>query len=127
MESQAKTIALDTNVLVSIARTKIDVLEEAKKEFGKTEFVVPEQVNKEIGTLEKKGGAIKKACIIARQIIAVHSVKTLQNQERKADNALLELAKTGIAVMTNDKALKKRIKKAHGAIIELSKGHLIKD
>lgn len=58
MESRHKTIAFDTNVLVSIARTKIDVLEEAKKEFGaEAKFIVPEQVVREIekiGTREKQ-------------------------------------------------------------------------
>lgn len=120
-------IALDTNVLVSIAKTKIDVVEEAKKEFGgKTEFVVPEQVIKEIDSLAKKGKTMKKSCEIAKKIIEAHGVKKAKTNAKNADSALLELAKTGTIVMTSDRELKRRVKKALGEIIELSNGHIKK-
>ncbi len=127
-EKKEQVIAIDTNVLVSIAKTKIDVLEEAEKEFGKrAEFVVPKQVIAEIESLAKKGKTMKKACEIAKKIMEWHGVKMADTAEKNADSALLELAKNGSIVMTSDRELKRRIKKALGEIIELSKGHLIKD
>jgi len=128
MESRHKTIAIDTNVLVSIAKTKIDVLEEAEKEFGKqAEFVVPEQVIAEIESLAGKGKTMKKACEIAKKIIESHRVKVITIGAKNADSALLEMAKDGSAVITSDRELKRRVKKALGEIIELSKGHIKKN
>ncbi|GEM_PF-867263 len=125
MESHHKIIALDTNVLVSIAKTKIDALEEAKKQFGKqTAFVVPLAVVEEIDALALKGKTMKKACLIAGKIIALHGVKVIATKAGNADSALLELAKTGAIVITSDRELKRRVKKAHGKIIELSNGRI---
>lgn len=67
---------------------------------------------------------MKKACAIAREIMRQHKVKTVQTTAKSADSALLEIAKSGIAVITSDRELKRRIKKALGEIIELSTGHL---
>jgi rRNA-processing protein FCF1 len=125
MESRHKKIAPDTNVLVSIADTKIDVLEEAKKDFGsQTEFVVPEAVVRELDSLAKNGKTMKKSCEIAKMVLKNHNVKTVKTIAAGADSALLELSKDGVAVMTVDRELKRRIKKALGEIIELSKGHI---
>ena len=127
MEQHNRTIAIDTNALVSIARTKADVFEEAKKEFGKkTRFVVPEQVRGEIERLSKKGKTMEKSCKIAEKIMQMHGVKTVKVNAKNADSALLELAKRGVLVITSDRGLKRRVKKALGEIIELSKGRLIR-
>jgi len=125
MESQRNTIAFDTNVLVSIAKTKKDVLEEAKKEFGtKSLLEVPEQVIAEVNALERKGKAMKKACALAKKLLELHGVKTKKIFARNADSALLAMARHGAIVITNDRELKKRIKKSLGKIIELSRGRL---
>jgi rRNA-processing protein FCF1 len=126
--NQTKKIAVDTNVLLAIIEKKIDAIEEAKKQFGKaTEIVVPTAILQELDYLQKKSKTKQKAVNIAKKMIELHGIKEIKTSQEIADNALLELARNNYSILTLDKELKKRIKKAHGSIIELSKGHIKDD
>lgn len=116
-----KKIALDSNMLLSIEQFKIDVFEELKKIFGKTEFAVPIQVLNELDGLSKHGRTLKKRVEIAKILLEKNFVKKLNVLAENADDALLKLSKQGFIIATNDKELGTKIKNLSGQIIYLKK------
>ena len=119
-----KRIALDTNMLVAVEKFKVDVFEEVKKMFGRVEFVVPNQVLRELEKLAGEGRATEKAVNVARELMEKKSVKEEKVNAAGADEALEKLAREGAVVATNDKVLRKKIKE-FGKVIYLRKGKII--
>src|SRR3989338_2181497 len=114
-------VALDTNMLIAIKKLKIDVFEEIKESIGKAEFLIPVQVIKEMQKLSEKNKNLEKASNIALQLIKKNKAKEIQSKEKDADKALIELAKKGIIIATNDKELKKKVLKVKGKILNIRK------
>ncbi|HLC36272.1 MAG TPA: hypothetical protein VJK05_01535 [archaeon] len=114
-------VALDTNMLLAIKKLKIDVFEEIKESIGKAEFLIPVQVIKEMQKLSEKNKNLEKASNIALQLIKKNKAKEIQSKEKDADKALIELAKKGIIIATNDKELKKKVLKVKGKILNIRK------
>jgi len=111
--------------LLSIAEKKFDFFEEAKKEFGKVEFVVPVQVIREIKKLKEKGKKYKESTGIAERLIKINKAKIIRSREKGADEALIELGKKGAIVASNDREIKKKLKKLKCRIIFLKQGKLL--
>ena len=120
-----KMIALDANMLLSIEQFKVDVLSQIKLLEGKVKFVIPFQVWKELQSLKKRGKTLEKRVKIAEQLIKKRKVKRVRVTAENADKALVKLAEKGAIVATNDKALKKEIKKVNGIIMFLRKRSFI--
>ena len=120
MGSAGKTrgIALDTNVLLGIESLKINPFEEIRMELGNSaRIVMPLEVKKE---LEKRG--IKKGpAKTAKAVIESEKPEIVETKAKNADDALLELAKNGFFVATNDRALRKKIKQGNGTVVFLRK------
>ena len=114
-------VALDTNMLLAIKKLKIDIFEEIKESIGKAEFLIPVQVIKEMQKLSEKNKNMEKASNIALQLIKKNKAKEIQSKEKDADKALIELAKKGIIIATNDKELKKKVLKVKGKILNIRK------
>jgi len=114
-------VALDTNMLLAIKKLKIDIFEEIKESIGKAEFLIPVQVIKEMQKLSEKNKNLEKASNIALQLIKKNKAKEIQSKEKDADKALIELAKKGIIIATNDKELKKKVLKVKGKILNIRK------
>ena len=120
-----KMIALDANMLLSIEQFKVDVLSQIKLLEGRVKFVIPFQVWKELQSLKKRGKTLEKRVKIAEQLIKKRKVKRVRVTAENADKALVKLAEKGAIVATNDKALKKEIKKVNGIIMFLRKRSFI--
>ena len=126
MESKkgGRVVALDTNILLSIAKFKVDVFAEARKEFGNVSFAVPAQVMKELQGLKGKGKRMENAAEIAEKLIERHGAKIVDVNAGDADSALAELARGGAVIATNDARLRKRIK-TFGKVIYLRKKKML--
>ncbi len=101
-------VALDTNMLTAVGQLKIDIFQELKGKLGKVEFVIPEQVKKEIEKLAKKQGT-RRFANVALQLCKKYGVKTVKIEANDADGALRELANRGYKIATNDRELRRRI------------------
>ena len=111
-------IAIDANILLAIANDKIDVFGQIRDEFGsKAELVVPRQVMDELKLLSKQNKKNENAVEIAIQQIKANNAHILEVNAKNADEALIALAREGAAIATNDKGLKKEVKKLNAGII----------
>src|SRR3989344_406506 len=95
-------VAFDTNMLLSIARFKVDVFTEARKLFGKTEFVVPKQVWEELRKASEKKGKIRAEAGVAMELAGKRGLKIVAVKARNADDALRKMSKEAV-IATNDK------------------------
>lgn len=120
MESAVK-IALDTNMLLAIEQFKLHLKEEIDRVLPRAELAVPDQVIEELGKLAFKSKALEKQVKIALAFLKAEKVKTLKWREINADKALLGLSKNGFIIATNDKELRKSIKKNSGKCLILRK------
>ncbi len=118
MDNTKTTVALDTNMLLNIKRFNADVFAQAKSLLGACEFVVPEQVDFELGKMAARGMRLRKEVAVARELMAKNHVKVAKNDFPNADEALKKLAITAI-VATNDKALKDSVKEIGGKVLHL--------
>ncbi len=116
-----KKIAIDTNMLLSIVQFKTDIFSMLNEMFGKSEIFIPKQVLHEMDLIEKKNLTQKKEVGIAKQLLEKNNVKVIEIEAQNADSALLELAKRGFLIATNDKELRKNIKTVGGQIIYLKR------
>ena len=119
VHSKKNIIAFDTNMLLNIARFKVDVFAEARALIGSADFVVPEAVVSELGKLEKKGLKLKKEIAVARATMEKNNVKTVKTGFSNADEALKNLASEGCAIATNDKELKDAVMEMNGTVLHL--------
>lgn len=117
-------VAVDTNMLLYITSHKIDVFAEIKKSLGNVIFIVPQSVCDELGKLKKVNINRAKQVNIAEQLMKKNKAKIIKLSD-DADNDLLELAKQGVIIATNDRELKKRIKDFGGRVIYLRKKKII--
>ena len=117
-------VALDTNMLLYITAHRVDVFEELKKMFANVEFIVPQSVISELERIRRANKTRAKQVNVAMKLMELNDVKVLE-LSNDADKDLLELAKQGIMVATNDKELKKLIKGFGGKVIYLRKKKLL--
>ncbi len=103
-------VALDTNMLLASGELKINVFREIEKEIGKTEFFVPEEVLKELKKLKKENKTKKKNAEIAEKLIE-RECRIIKGENIPADEKMKKLAEQGFIIGTNDKELRKQIKK----------------
>ncbi|MBU2100149.1 hypothetical protein KKG83_03065 [Candidatus Micrarchaeota archaeon] len=106
---QSSKVVLDTNMLLAVGELKIDVFSGIEKEIGKTEFFVPEEVIQELKKLKEENKTKKKHAVIAEKLIEKKCV-VLEGKGKNADKKMIELAKKGFIIATNDKELRKKIK-----------------
>ena len=120
-----KMIALDTNMLLSIEQFKVDALGQMKDLEGKVSFVLPFQVWKELQGLRKESKTLERRVKIAEEVVKKRKVKKVRVQAENADKALVKLAEKGAIIATNDRELKKEVKKVNGSIMFLRQKRFI--
>ncbi|PIN98666.1 MAG: hypothetical protein COT90_02975 [Candidatus Diapherotrites archaeon CG10_big_fil_rev_8_21_14_0_10_31_34] len=103
-------VVLDTNMLLAIGELKLDVFEEIEKFLGKTEFFVPTEVLHEMEKLKKENKTKAKNVLIA-EIMIKKKCKIIKGENQEADKKMKELAEQGFIIATNDKELRRAIKK----------------
>ncbi|MBU0470030.1 MAG: hypothetical protein KKA62_01915 [Nanoarchaeota archaeon] len=121
-----KIIIIDTNALIAIDLFKIDVFEELDKI---SDF--PYQLNVLRGTLdelnkifETQRGKFKRAAKLALKILEAKKVKVLE-EKGYVDDILVDHSKKGALILTQDIALKKRLKKPYLTIRQGKKIFLV--
>ena len=116
-----RSVALDTNALLYIGKFRIDVFREILDSMGRVKFVIPFKVIEELKALAGKNASLRKQARIAFALLAKHKAKKVRTQALHADDALLELGEKGAVIVTNDRALKERLKEKHAQCMFLRK------
>jgi len=120
LESQAK-VALDTNMLLAIGQFRIDVFQEIEKLLPKAKILVPEQVLGELQELQARSKKLEKQARIALEALGKSKAGKIKVEAGNADKALLKLAAGKFIIATNDRELRKKVKKIKGTCIILRK------
>jgi uncharacterized protein len=113
-----QTVVLDTNALLMPFEMKMNLDISVMNILGDVRFVVPGPLVGELKHLDNKHA--RAALMLARKYEIIHT-------EASGDDAVVELAlSTGGYVLTNDKELRRRLRKLNVPILYLRSGtHLI--
>ncbi|MDO8633985.1 MAG: PIN domain-containing protein [archaeon] len=111
-------IALDTNVLLSIEKFKVDVFSQLRGQFGKVEFLVPKSVVEELEKLGSKSMSLKKSSNVALELLKKNKAKTVEKTGKNADEDLLALS-SNAWIATSDKKLLKKVLQRQGRVLIL--------
>ncbi len=105
-------IAIDTNIFIYAARFRLDVF----SQLAGNEIFTTEPVVRELEKLGKGDSRDAKAAALALSILKEKvqngKINILKPKTENADDGLLELGKSGYAVVTQDAELVKRLKAA---------------
>jgi len=106
-----KVVILDTSIALAVFENLIDLEEELVELLGDYKIVVPSTVKREIENLAKYGKG--KARINAKSALRyIKRFEVVESMEREVDKSIIELAsKLRAAVATNDRELKKKLRK----------------
>ena len=116
-------ILLDTNFLVDVFRFKIDLTE-----LRGDELFIDENVLEELGRVSRGKSKDAFSAKMSLRMVRTKGLKVLKSKEKEADLSLLEHAKAGYAVATQDLELKKKLKKIGAKIIYIrQKKYLVKE
>ncbi len=111
MERSNKVVILDTSIALAVFENLIDLEEKLVELLGDYKIVVPSTVKREIENLAKYGKG--KARINAKSALRyIKRFEVVESMEREVDKSIIELAsKLRAAVATNDRELKKKLRK----------------
>jgi rRNA-processing protein FCF1 len=111
-----KTIIPDTNTLMAIGQFKLDIFSELERicDF-KYEIVVLDRIVEELEKIRKGKESAKLALAVIRQ----KGIKIIKTEGGHVDDILVELAKEEAIIITQDRELKERIKKADGKVMTI--------
>ena len=111
MERSNKVVILDTSIALAVFENLIDLEEKLVELLGNCKIVVPSTVKREIENLARYGEG--KARINAKSALRyIKRFEVVESMEREVDKAIIELAsKLKAAVATNDRELKKKLRK----------------
>jgi len=126
-DRKGKIVILDSSAIFMPFEFSINLESELSRLLGKYHVIIPKQIFEEIKLLSEKGKGKKK--LIAKPALElIKGYEQIDTQVAKnGDDAVLYLAKifSGI-VVTNDRELRKRVKKESLHTIYLrSKKHLV--
>ncbi len=110
--ASAPKVVFDTNMLLSCGELKVDVLEEARELVPGARLITTKSVKKELGKLAKKSAKNRRNAGIARMLMKAGKVGAIGAEEADADKELLALSRKGYLIATNDKELRRKIRKA---------------
>jgi rRNA-processing protein FCF1 len=105
-------ILLDTNFLVDVIRFKTGL-----SELKGDELFVLDSVLEELEKISKRKNKDAVSARLALELIEGKGLKILKSKERQADLSLLEHAKKGYAIATQDLKLKRKLKRIGARII----------
>jgi uncharacterized protein len=112
-----KTVILDSSAILMFFEFSVDWENELKSLVGAYHLVVPTAVVKELQVLASRDAGQKKA---AAALKLIEKYETVEDDSSYADEALIKIAqKTKGIVVTNDTALRHRLKKQGNSVIFL--------
>jgi len=122
---EKKTIVLDTNILLAVAQFKVDIFTEIDRicDFPYVLAVVTGTLD-ELNKLKKttKKGKDKAAASLAAQLLVAKNVKVINLPSETVDDALAELSNhLNAMIVTQDKELKKRLKRPYMTLRNMKK------
>ena len=117
-----KKIIVDTNAWMAVADFKIDLFAALEKdcEFSYKVCVLSETINELRKIISDQRGRYKQAALLALGIIEVKKVMVILSAGN-VDEALVGLSMKGDLVLTQDIALKKKLKKPYLTIRQKKK------
>ena len=107
-----RKILLDTNFLMGCAQFKVDIFSEIERicHFNYRLYVLDKTIDELNNIIKNQRGKQKDAAKIALQLLKIKNVEEIKdNSEKYADEAILEHAKKGWLVATQDKDLKRKL------------------
>jgi rRNA-processing protein FCF1 len=114
-----KRVILDTNAILMLFEFSIDLESELTRLLGKYKIIVPKPIYNELIFLSQEGKGQKRVNAKA-SLDLVKKYEIIDIDAKDADESVLILAKkTNGVVVTNDRELKKRLKKNSISIIYL--------
>lgn len=124
MEHSTK-VALDTNVLLSIEKFKVDVFDQIKSELGRVEFLVPSQVVKELLVFKEAKNRRASQAKVALEALSKRKIKEVFVKAKNADEALISLSNQAF-IASNDKKLLEKVMQKNGNALSLRQKKFIK-
>lgn len=121
-------ILIDTNILIYAGKDNIDLFKLIKDNFPNAEVIIPEEVIFEVKKMKENAKKLKekKAASLILQIINKNYIKKIRLGEGDVDDLLLEEAlKRKAAIITSDKTLKQKLKKANVKTIYLKQKKIL--
>ncbi len=110
-----KKVILDTNFLLIPSQFKVDIFSEIDRicDFGYSLNILDKTFDELKKIVEKQKGKHRQAALLALKLIKAKKVKAIKTKKDEGvDDSLAALAKANdVIVATQDKLLKKRIKK----------------
>ena len=118
-----KKIIVDTNAWMAIADFKIDLFAALERDcdFPYKVCVLQEIIDELRKIVSEQRGRYRQAALLAIGIIEVRKVKVIPLSGADADDLLVEHSKKGDLILTQDIALKKRLKKPYLTIRQKKK------
>lgn len=121
-------IIIDTNILVYSAKEKIDLFKLINKEYPHAKIIIPEEVLQEINRISESADKLKErsAAKLILKILEIKNFKKINMGRGEVDTLLIEKGLSREAfVLTADKFLKGKLKKAGVKTIYLKQKRLI--
>lgn len=121
-------ILIDTNTLIYVAKDKIDLFTIIKDQFPHAEVIIPKEVIEEIKKIKENAEKLKErsAASLILQIINKKHIKKISMGEGDVDDLLIkEASEREAAVITSDKNLKQKLKKANVKTIYLKQKKIL--
>ena len=100
---KSKVVA-DTNFLIDVLKFRVNFIEEYRNLF------VTESILNELKFISSGKSKVGKYAKLALDMIKSGKIKALPKIKNKADEDLIEYAKKGFLIATNDRELRKRLK-----------------
>ena len=108
-----KKILLDTNFLLIPVQFKVDIFSEIERicNFNYKLFVLDKIIEELKGIIQHQKGKDKDAAKLALKLIALKGINIIKTEKNiTTDTTIIDTAKKGFIVATQDKDLKKRLK-----------------
>jgi len=107
-----KKILLDTNFLLAVYQFKVDIFSEIRRicNFNYEIYVLDKTIDELRNIVEKQKGKDKEAAKIALRLLKIKNVGVIgTSSKERTDDAILDYAKKGYLVATQDKDLKRML------------------
>jgi|TARA_B100001971_G_C17972385_1_gene423055 rRNA-processing protein FCF1 len=109
-----KKVIIDTNFLLIPIKFRVDIFSEIERicEFKYGLYIIDKTIDELDKIVEEQRGKDKEAAKIAKQLVKAKKVKVIKTKKDKyADDLIVEAVKKGDIVATQDKELKRRLKR----------------
>ncbi len=106
-------VFIDTNMLLAPFQFGVDVISEIERLVPGADLYVLSGTIRELDRIAERGTKERKYAALAKKLISIHRIRIIE-REGPVDSVLVELAKNGAYVATNDRDLRRRIREAGG-------------